>query len=814
MGKLLQDLKYGFKLLLKSPAVTAVVVLSLGLGIGVNATIFSLVNAVLLRPLPRVEQPDRLVELYTSYTGGMKYGSVSYPDYVDMRDRNQVFSGLLAQRLMLMNLNNGGQNDLVPGALVSGNYFSVLGVKTSLGRAFLPEEDQTPGTHPVAVISYRLWQRRFNSDPRIVGKTIPLNARNFTVVGVAPEGFIGANVGLAPDVWVPLMMQGDVYPGTDHLKERGMRWLDIIGRLKPGISVEQAKADVGQLAAQLTQENPASNKGTGLSLVRSGQGATGIQNTLSPVLTLLMVVVMLVLLIACFNVANLLMARASARRKEIGIRLAMGATRGRLIRQLLTESMLLSLLGGVLGLLLAYWTTNLLLAFKPPTSFPILLDLRADGRLLAFTVLISLLTGLVFGLAPALQTSSPTLLPALKDESSLQGYRKSRLRNLLVVAQVAISFILLIGAGLFIRSLQQAQLSNVGFKSQNLLIASMDVSLARYDQSKGLNFYQRLIQRVESLPGVRSATLAKSVPLQVGNNQQMSVVIEGYETSQNVNLPIDYNVVAPNYFQTMGIALSKGREFTERDKTDAPGVVVVNQTMAQRFWPGQNPLGKRLSIAGRKGPYLEVVGVANDSKYYNVQEEPRAFMYLPFLQVYKPGMTLHINAAGDPTSVLANVRHEIQALDEDVPVYNVMTMTEHLDASLVTLRVAAVLLGLFGLLALVLAGVGLYGVISYSVSQRKREIGIRMALGARRSNVLKMVIKQGMLLTLVGLVIGLGAAFALARMLSSLLYGINANDLMTFASVSLLLVGVALVASFIPARKATKVDPMLALRYE
>ena len=815
MEKLLQDLRFGLRLLFKNPAVTAVVVLSLGLGIGVNATIFSLFNAVLLRPLPRVEQPDRMVELYTSYQNGLRYGSVSYPDYLDMRDRNQVFSSLLAQRLILTSLNNSGQNEIIPAAIVSGNYFSLLGVTAAQGRTFVPEEDQSPGAHSVAVISYRLWQRRFGADPNLPGKTISLNNRNFTIVGVAPEGFVGANIGLAPDIWIPLMMQADLYPGRpDRLKERGTRWLDVIGRLKPGVSLEQARAAMNPLVAQLSQENPATNKGTSLTIVRSGHGAVGIQSTLTPVLTLLLAVVILVLLIACFNIANLLIARATARRREIGIRLAMGATRGRIIRQLLTESVLLSVLGGMLGLLLAYWTSNLLLAFKPPTSLPLFLDLHLDGRVLTFTALISVVTGLVFGLAPAIQTSSPALLPALKDQSSSPGYRKSRLRNILVIAQVAISLVLLIAAGLFIRSLQSAHSVNPGFRAHNLLIASMDVSLARYDESKGARFYEQLIQHVELLPGVQSVTLGKLVPLELGANQQIGVAIEGYETPQNENLSLDYNVVSQNYFRTLDIPLMKGREFSGQDKIGTPGVVIVNETMAQKFWPKQDPLGKRLSITGRKGTYLEVIGVVKDSKYYSLREDPRAFMYLPFWQAYKPGMTLHVSTATDPEGLLGSVRHEIQSLDRDVPVYNVMTMTDHLDAALIELRLAAVLLGLFGLLALILAAVGLYGVMAYSVSRRKREIGIRMAVGAQRGDVLRLIVKQGMFLTMIGLLIGLGVSFALTRTLSTLLYGIKAVDLPTFIVVSLLLVGVSLIASLIPAQKAIRIDPMLALRHE
>jgi predicted permease len=813
MQKLVQDIRYAFRLLLKRPGFTLAVVLSLGLGIGVNTTIFSLVNAILLRPVPGVKDADGLFELYTSYTNGMRFGAVSYLDYADMRDRNQSLSGLMAQRLTLLNLSEGGDNELVPGAVVSGNYFDVLGVEAAHGRTFLPEEDRTPDTHPVAVISHGLWQRRFGANPALVNQTITVNARKFTVVGIAPEGFSGATVGFAGDVWVPLMMESVAMPGADRLKERGTRWLEVVGRVKPGVSLEQAQSSMEPIIKQLAEENPNTNRQTGVNIVALGQGSAGIQSTVSPVLKLLMVVVVLVLLIACFNVANLLLARATARRREIGIRLALGASRVRLVRQLLTESLLLALLGGVLGIILAYWTLNLLLAFKPPTSFPLLLDLRLDWRVLTFTAVVSVLTGLIFGLAPAIQTTRAELVPALKDEASAQGYRRSYLRNALVVAQVATSFVLLIGAGLFIRSLQQAQSSSTGFESQNLLIASADVGLGGYDQVKGALFYQQLLERVGALPGVRSTSLAKAVPLEVGSTQQIGVAIEGFETPNRARLAMDYNIVSPGYFRTLGIPLNKGRDFEERDTDTSPGVVIVNEALARRFWPNQEALGKRVSVGNRTDP-LEVIGVAKNSKYYSLQETPRPFIYVPFSQFYRPGMTLHVNSAGDPALLLAEVRKQVLSLDRGVPLFNVKTMTEHLGVALIVLRAAALLLGVFGLLALALATLGLYAVMAYSVTQRKREIGIRMALGAQRGHVLKLVLRQGMFLTGIGLVIGAVAAFGLTRFVSTLLYGTEATDLWTFAVVSVLLAGVALLASFLPAWRATKVNPMIALRYE
>lgn len=812
METLWKDIIFSFRLMRRRPGLTLVILLSLGLGIGVNMTIFTFVNAILLQPLPGVAQQNQLVEVYTSYASGMKFGAVSYLDYKDLRDRSQAFSGLMAQRLTLLNLNNNGENEIVPAALVSGNYFSVLGAEPAKGRFFFPEEDQTPNTHAVAVISHGLWQRRFAGDPNLVGKTISVNAHNFTIVGIAPERFAGANVGLAPDVWIPLMMQTVAMPG-DRLKERGVRWLELVGRLKPGVSVAQAQAGLSGIAAQMLQENPVSNRGTSANVVRLGQGTAGVQSTLTPILTLLMIIVILVLLLACFNVANLLLARATSRRKEVGIRLAMGASRRRLVHQLLTESVVLAVLGGLVAFPLSYYASRLLLAYRPSTSFPVVLNPTLDWTTLVFAIIISLLTGLAFGLVPATQTAKPELLPALKDETVGGGYRKSRLRNLFVVVQVAISFVLLIGAGLFIRSLLQARSSSPGFESQNLLIATVDVGLGGYDKQRGTVFYQQLIERVGGLPGVRSATFAKAIPLDITGTQQIAINFPGEETAQQRAINMDYNIVTPKYFETMGIPLLQGRDFDQRDTADGPGTVVVNEAFARRFWQGQSPIGKQLVLAGAKTP-LEVVGLAKNSKYYGWREDGLPFIYLPFSQTYRPGMTLLVNSVGDPAAMVKTVRELVRDLDRGVPIINVRTMTEHLGVALFEMRAAAVMLTFFSLLALALATVGLYGMIAHNVNQRKREIGIRMALGAQRSDILKLVLKEGMFLTLTGLVIGVGLAAGLSQLVSSLLYNVSTLDLTTYGLVALLLAVVAFLASFLPAREAIKVEPIKALRYE
>lgn len=812
METLWKDIIFSFRLMRRRPGLTLVILLSLGLGIGVNMTIFTFVNAILLQPLPGVAQQDRLVEVYTSYASGMKFGAVSYLDYKDLRDRNQAFSGLLAQRLTLLNLNNNGENEIVPAALVSGNYFSVLGVEPAKGRFFLPEEDQTPNANAVAVVSQGFWQRRFAGDPNLVGKTLSINAHNFTIVGIAPERFAGANTGLAPDVWIPLMMQTVAMPG-DRLKERGVRWLELVGRLKPGVSVAQAQAGLSAIAAQILQENPVSNRGTSANVVRLGQGTAGVQSTLTPILTLLMIIVILVLLLACFNVANLLLARATSRRKEVGIRLAMGASRRRLVHQLLTESVVLAVLGGLVAFPLAYYASRLLLAYRPATSFPVVINPTLDWTTLVFAIVISLLTGIAFGLVPATQTAKPELLPALKDDSMLGGYRKSRLRNLFVVVQVAISFVLLIGAGLFIRSLLQARNSSPGFESHNLLIATVDVGLGGYDKQRGTVFYQQLLERVSGLPGVRSATFAKAVPLDITGTQQIAISFPGEETAQQRAINMDYNIVTPKYFETMGIPLLQGRGFDQRDTAESSGTVIVNEAFARRFWQGQSPLGRQIVLGGSKTP-LEVIGLAKNSKYYGWREDGLPFIYLPFAQTYRPGMTLLVNSVGDPATMVNSVRDLVRELDRGVPIINVRTMTEHLGVALFEMRAAAVMLSFFSLLALALATVGLYGMIAHNVNQRKREIGIRMALGAQRSDILKLVLKEGMFLTLTGLVIGIGLAAGLSQLVSSLLYNVSTLDLPTYGLVALLLAFVAFLASFLPAREAIKVEPIKALRYE
>lgn len=809
METLLKDLRYAFRLLRKNPGFTAVAVASLALAIGANTTIFTVVNAALLRPLP-VEEPEQLARLFTTYKGGPRYGAVSYPDYVDYRDQNQVFSGLLAQRGVVMSMLEGEQAEMVNGVIASGNYFTVLGVPAARGRTFLPEEDKTPGSHPVAVVGHNFWVRRFGANPSLVGRTLTLNGRQFTVIGITPEGFTGTEIGVTPDVWVPTMMQDAVRPGAGVLNDRGANWLNLMGRLKPGVSASQAKAAMDTLSRNLAEEYSTAQNGRAL-VVYPGAGHPEMQKTSVPLASALLIIVGLVLVIACANLATLLLARADARRHEIGLRLALGASRKRLIRQLLTESILMSLAGGLLGLLMAYWVSDSLLLFLPQGQFAFTLDLSLDRRVLAFTLLVSVIAGIAFGLAPALQTTKSNLVDLLKKGSKKQAGGRSRLSDVLVTSQVALSLLLLINAGLFLRSLSNAQSIDPGFDVDKVLVMSLIADTHAYTEATGQVFYHQLEERVGSMPGVESASLSEKL---FGDDQQLGVSVDGYTPPPDVSMLIDFNVVGTKYFQTMGIPLSQGRDFTAQDKSDGPGVVIINETMAKRFWPGENAVGKRVGIPGANGLSLEVVGVAKNAKYYNLQEKPMSFLYLPLSQNYESKVTLNVRTVGDPKGMLTAVRREIETVDKVIPVYGVKTMEEHLGQSLWAARMAGTLFSIFGVMALVLALIGVYGVVAYNVSRRTSEIAIRIALGAQQRQVIRLVLGHAMKLTLIGVVLGLAVAFAITRFASSMLYGMSATDPLTFVAIPLILTTVVLIASFIPARTASKIEPAIALKYD
>ncbi len=816
MDSLFKDIRYAVRGLLKRPGFVAIAVITLALGIGANTAIFSLVNTVLLRSLP-VERPGEIVSVSVRGKDD-SMSAFSHPNFIDFRDRNQVLSGLLVYRFVPLSLSRSGNNERVWGYEVSGNYFDVLGVRALKGRTFLPEEDKTPLSHPVIVVSFDSWQRRFGGDPNLVGKDVLLNGHQFKVIGIAPEGFKGTEFVYTPEMWLPASMMGWAEPGSTWLDNRGSGNLFAVGRLRPGVNVRQAEASLNLLAQQLGAEYPDTNEGQSISVGPPGFILPDLRGAVVSFTWVLMAAVALVLLVTCTNLAGLLLARASDRRREIAIRLAMGANRFRLIRQLLTESILLSVLGGAAGMLLALWIINVLLAFKPPIDFPLAIDVAVDWRVLVFSASVSLVTGVIFGLAPALQATRPSLLRALKDTAAQGGASKTRLRSGLVVAQIAISLVVLIAAGLVVRTLQQLQTMNPGFDPQNALMLSFDLGLQGYDEPRGQQFYRQLTERAQSLPDVKSAAVTSYIPLSLNYNSR-NVFVEGQPAERGANAPLAMNgMVGPRYFETMATPVLQGREFTEQDQEKSEAVSIVNETFVRRLLPSAisntEAVGKRVSFEGPAGPFLRIVGVAKDGKYFNIAEDPRPFIWTPMTQDYSSSGTLMVRTTGNPESSFAAVRSEVHSLDPNLPLFDVKTLNEHMKLALFPARIAATVLGVFGLVALMLSAIGIYGITSYTVAQRTHEIGIRMALGAQFGDVLKLVLNHGLKLTIIGAAIGLISAYLATRAITSVLYGVSATDPLTFVFVSLVLATVALVACYVPARRATKVDPLVALRNE
>jgi len=818
IDNLLQDIRFGIRTLRKSPGFTAVAVLSLALGIGVNTAIFSLINAVILRPLPVISESNRLVWFRAP---------MSYPNFEEYRETNDVFAGMLASGGKAeFSMGGSDEPNLVQGEFVTADYFSTLGISVSMGRAFLPEEDQASGAHSVVVVSNNLWQNRFGGDPSLIGKTVILNGLNFTVVGIAPKGFIGTEVGINRDLWVPMAMYSQLNPpattasntAPDRLRNRNVYWLNVIARLKPGVTRQQAEAAMTTIAEQSATAHNESNLDERLRSVQLVPVAGGLdprdREDAVPLAALLMVVVGLVLLIACAHIASLLLSRATLRQREVAVRQALGASRSRLIQQFLTESILLSLLGGSGGLLLGLWTTEIIRSLSSSTPLASV-DMSLDYRVLGFTLLVSLATGVIFGLAPALQASRSDLVPALKNDATMMGtYRRSKLRSAFVIAQVTLSVVLLIGSGLFIRSLRNAQAIDVGFDYSHGLTMPLDLGLLRMDEEKGQEFYRRLIDQAKSLPGVQQASVARFLPLGFSSAQREVFVEAGGAATDIASTTVGYNAVGPDYFQTMGITVLSGREFNVHDRAGSPHVVVINETLAGRLWPGENPIGRRLSLNSAKGPWVEVIGMARDGKYSTLGERARPFIYQSGLQDYSSKMTLVVRTESDPAAMVGALRNEVHALEPGLAISDIKTLAEQVDLSLLPARLAAGLLGVFGLLALVLATIGIYGVVSYSVASRTHEIGIRTALGAQSTDIIKLVLREGMVIVVIGIAIGLSVAFAATRVISGFLYGVSATDAVTFVGISVLLSGVALGACFVPAWRAAKVDPTVALRYE
>jgi putative ABC transport system permease protein len=812
MDTLFQDLRFGLRSLLKNPGFTLVAALALALGIGANTAVFSVVNAVLLRPLA-FEKPDQLVMLWeTNRARGLDRSQASPVISYDWMQQNQVFDGVTVWWYPQVNLTDASNEPARVRTIdVTDNFFTVMGVAPFMGRGFIPGEDKR-GAERVVVLSYKLWQSRFGSDPNIIGKSVALDGRSHSVIGVMPQGF---NFPENTEIWSPLGW--DI---TQH--NRNARFMEVVARLKPGVTVESAQSEMNALAARLEQEFPKSNTDWTARVISLHEQIVG---NIKPALLILLGAVGFVLLIACANIANLLLSRAGARQKEVAIRLALGANRRRLIRQFLTESLLLALVGGVIGMLLAVLGGKLLVAINP-TSIPRLSEMGVDLRILLFTLGVALLTGIIFGLVPALQASKPDLNQVLKEggRDSQASASGRRIRNMLAVAEIAIALVLLVGAGLLLRTFIRLQSVSPGFNPSNLMTFNLQLPSSKYKEWPQVSgFYSQLLDRLKAIPGVQSADAATFLPLESG--WRLAFTITGQPQAPDGEQSIaQYRIVSSDYFQTVGLPMLRGRQLNERDNADAPGVVVINQAMAERFWPDADPTGKLVNSSARSiGPLgrvipksleFEIVGVVGNEKNSGLNATPEPAIYFSHTQFAYRSMNVVVRTASDPVSLAGAFRDEVWAIDRELPVSNMKTVEQILGDSIAQPRFSTMLLAIFAALAMILAAVGIYGVMSYSITLRTREIGIRMALGAQPGDVLGMVLREGVKLATAGIAIGIIGAIALSRVMTSLLYGISATDPLTYIIVSAVLVGVALGACFVPARRATKVDPMIALRYE
>jgi predicted permease len=805
-----QDLRFGLRMLRRSPGFTVLVILCLTLGIGANAAVFSWVEGILFRPYPLVSHQERLVAL--SGTVRDERDQTSWPDLLDLQRSCTLCETLFVTSQTGATLSIGDRAQVMNGSIVSANYFDAIGVHPMLGRGFEPGEDTGHNAHPVVVISYHLWQTRFKGDPEIIGKTQRFDNVVHTIIGVAPEGFYGTFVGRAIEFWVPASMLNVFDPGYDKLEDRGARWAEAYVRLKPGVTRNQAQQEISAIAARLEAQYPATNRGRDIKVWPLWQTPFNHAGELLPIFEIMVVVVMFVLLIVCANVGNLLLVRSFARRHEMTVRLAVGAGRGRLLRQLVTEGLLLSASGAVGGMLVAYWCRHALVLLFPGDVM--YLPGQIDGRVLGLSAAICLVVTLAVGLVPAFQTRDLALADTLKtDASAVMGARgRGWFRSSLVVLQVTLGFILLVGAALLMQSLRKIRTTSPGFSTTRVLDTSISLATAGYDAPRAKTFQDELIQRVRALPGVEAAAYARVVPLSYGSFSSTPIAVDGYEPQPNGQSTDElYNEVSPDYFATMGIPLISGREFTRADEENAPRVAIVNQSMVARYWRGQNPVGQRLQV---KGNWVQVVGVVKDSKYYSMDETPRPFFYVPLRQYFTIEPDIHIRTTQPLQTIQAALIREVRALDPDLTLYEMTTLQEQVNRSTSQELVAVTLVALFGGLALLLASIGLYGVMSYTVSQSTRELGLRMALGARPSNVLRLVLSRGLLLTTTGIVIGVAVALLLTRLLGNLLYQVSPRDPLAFAAAFAVMILASAAACFLPAWRATRTDPIRALRAE
>jgi macrolide transport system ATP-binding/permease protein len=810
----LPDVRFGLRMLRRNPGFSLLAILCLTLGIGANAAVFSWIEGILFRPYPAVAHQERLVAIGGTSRDEPQGTPLSWPDFQDLQRSCTLCETLFVSKITGTTLSIGERAERTTGSIVSANYFDAIGVRPMLGRGFLPGEDQGQSAHPVAVISYQLWQRRFGGDPQIVGKTQRLDGVMHTIVGVAPKGFYGTFVGWGMNFWVPASMEGVFESGGYKLEDRGARWIEAYARLKPGVTFAQAQQEFAAISGRLEAEYPATNRGRAIRFWPLWQTPFNNAGTLLPTLEIMLAVVAFVLLIACANVGNLLLMRSFARRHEMSVRLAVGAGRARLWKQLLTEGLVLSLFGAAGGLLVAYWCRHaLVLLFPARGGVQMHLPGEIDWRMLALSAGVCLVTTLVMGLVPALQTGKIDLAQSMKMESAgVVGDRgRAWVRSGLVLVQVSLSFVLLVGAGLLMQSLLKVRTASPGFNTRGVQYTAIDLVSADYTPARAQTFQDALLERVRALPGVQSAAFAEMTPLSYVSSATAPIVVDGYQPPPEESPTVDYNEVGDNYFVTMGIPLVAGREFTRADDEKAALVAVVNETMAQRYWQGRSPLGQRLQLKGR---WMQVVGIVKDSKYSSVREKPTPFFFLPLRQNSLQGSVLNIHTLLAPQTMATTIAREVHALDSNLAPYEVITMQEQLDRSTSAQMVAVTLIGILGALALVLAAIGLYGVMSYAVSQSTRELGLRMALGAGASNLLRLVLSRGLALTGSGVLFGAATALLLTRLLGNLLYKVSPCDPVAFGCAFAVMGFVSVAACLLPAWRAARMDPMRALRTE
>ncbi len=813
MQSFLQDLRFGLRMLQRNPGFSILAILCLTLGIGTNAAVFSWIEGILIRPYPLVAHQDRMFALIGTTRGAQQGNPLSYPDFLDLEKNSTLFESFIVDKIMGTTLSVGDRAERAVGGIVSANYFDSLGVKPILGRGFRPEEGTGRAAHPVTVISYQTWKDRYKGAPEIIGKTQYLNGVQHTIIGVAPEKFHGTFIGYSFNFWVPTSMQ-ETFDSTGYkLEDRGARWIEGYAFLKPGVTRQQAQAEFNAIAQRLENDFPETNRGQGFEILPLWKTPFNAVGNLSPTLAITTGVAFFVLLIACANVSNLLLARSLLRRHEMTMRLALGAGRGRLIKQLFTEGLLLSLIASAGGLTVAYWCRNALVLVSPTRSPGITIDYpgQLDWRVLALSVAVCIGSTMLFALIPAIQASHVDLSGALKSEGGglVGGSGRSRVRSVLVFVQVALSFVLIAGTGLLLRSLVQMQNSDPGFSTRNVVVSSADLFSAGYKLDRAKIFYEQLLKRIRALPGVQSATLEGVRPFSYADYSSALLEIEGYQPPRNEQVAADYNQVGEEYFATIGIPIVAGREFTRNDDENAPPVAIVNETMAAKYWPGKDAVGQRLKV---KDKWMEVVGVAKNAKYRTKLEQPTPFFYVPVRQNFFVQNGFIIRTDQSASAMMNALAREIHALDPNLAPLDTISLREQVDRMSYTQRLAVALLAIFGGMALFLAAIGLCAVMSYSVSQGTRELGLRMALGADASNVLRLVISRGLRLTTAGIIIGAIAAFVLTRLMGNLLYKVSPRDPLAFGFAFVIMTTVALTACFLPAWRATRIDPAQALR--